>query len=169
MKEIWESVKGYEGLYEISDLGRVKRIYKNGKTRILKPSCNKQGYVQLALSKNNKLKTFKIHRLVAIAFIKNSSNKREVNHIDGNKKNNSLNNLEWVTSKENIEHAIKTGLRNKTNAKKINQYDLNNNFLATWSSLKEAQISCNVSHIVDCCKGKRKTAGGFRWGYVNDR
>lgn len=169
MQEKWKKIKDYEGLYEISNLGRIKRIYKNGKTRILKPSFNEWGYFQINLSKNNKTKNFKIHRLVACAFLDNKNNNLQVNHIDGNKQNNKINNLEFCSAKENIQHAIKIGLRNKTNTKKVNQYDLHNNLITTWSSLKKAQINCNISHIVDCCKGKRKTAGDYKWSYANDR
>ena len=120
MDEIWKPIEGYEDLYQVSSYGRVKsndrtEICKNGLVRfregkILKPHQNYNGYLWVSLCKNDKRKKNKIHRLVAQAFIPNINNKPQVNHIDGNKHNNNLKNLEWVTSKENMEHAIKKGL-----------------------------------------------------------
>ena len=117
MDEIWKPIEGYEDLYQVSSYGRVKsndrtEICKNGLVRfregkILKPHQNYNGYLWVSLCKNDKRKKNKIHRLVAQAFIPNINNKPQVNHIDGNKHNNNLKNLEWVTSKENMEHAIK--------------------------------------------------------------
>lgn len=119
MREIWKDIKGYEGLYQVSNLGRVKSLNhyaSNGKVnilykgRILKQWFDgKKNYLQVQLSKDNKDKKFLVHRLVAEAFIPNRENKREVNHVNGIKTNNRVNNLEWVTSKENKEHAIKNG------------------------------------------------------------
>ena len=107
MKEIWKDIEGYEGLYRISNLGcvySVKRdIYMSQRT-------DRRGYMIVNLCKHNEKKTFRIHRLVANAFLLNTHNKPEINHIDGNKKNNCIDYLEWVTAKENTQHAIKTGL-----------------------------------------------------------
>ena len=120
LDEIWKPIEGYENLYQVSSYGRVKsndrtEICKNGLVRfregkILKPHQNYNGYLWVSLCKNDKRKKKKIHRLVAKAFIPNTNNKPQVNHIDGNKHNNNLKNLEWVTSKENMEHAVKKGL-----------------------------------------------------------
>lgn len=119
MIEVWEDIEGFEN-YQISNLGRVKSKerytkIKNGvmslrKEKILKLSHNKKGYAQTVLYKNKKPITVKIHRLVAQAFIPNPENKPQVNHKDGNKDNNFVNNLEWLTDKENKQHAIKNGL-----------------------------------------------------------
>ena len=105
--EIWKSIFGYEGLYEVSNYGNVKSLISNGK--ILKPSKDKAGYLILTLCKDKNHKTKLVHRLVAIAFLHNPENKPEVNHKgdDGNKQNNHVYNLEWSTSLENMRHAIK--------------------------------------------------------------
>lgn len=118
-REIWKDIKGYEKLYQISNLGRVRslnHIASKGvkdimyKGKILKPFLDgKKNYLQVCLSKNNQKKKFLIHRLVAETFIDNFEHKREVNHKDGNKQNNCVDNLEWVTSKENKKHAWENG------------------------------------------------------------
>lgn len=116
MEEIWKDIKGYEGLYQVSNLGRVKRIkFINN---IVEKPCNKilfnkndnLGYVQVTLCKNNTRHYKRMHRLVAEAFIPNPLNYPCVNHIDGNKQNNSINNLEWCTHSYNTRHAMRTGL-----------------------------------------------------------
>lgn len=96
MKEIWKDIEGYEGVYHVSNLGRVKRVATN---RVLQPYRNKVGYLLVYLCKNGKRKTHRIHRLVAQSFIPNQENKPEVNHLDENKSNNMVSNLEWSTRK----------------------------------------------------------------------
>lgn len=110
--ETWKEIEGYENHYFVSNLGNVKtnNHYGSGRTAILKPAKDFKGYLRVALQKDLKLKTFKVHRLVASAFIKNEFNKPQVNHKDGNKNNNSVENLEWCTNKENAHHAIANGL-----------------------------------------------------------
>lgn len=110
MEEIWKPVKGFEGIYEVSNIGRVHHISTQ---RIKKASVTKNGYNYVALWKNNKHKHMLLHRLIAIAFIPNPLKKSQVNHKDGNKLNNALENLEWVTHQENGVHAYKTGLTRK--------------------------------------------------------
>ena len=117
MQEVWKDIKGYEGLYQVSNLGRARsldRYVRNGTSnknikrgKILKPCATRDGYLQLNLIKNKKKKVSTVHRLVAKAFIVNFENKPCVNHIDGNKQNNNVENLEWVTYSENTIHAIK--------------------------------------------------------------
>lgn len=113
--EIWKWVKGYEGLYQISNYGRAKTFPRKGtgnKIKILKPRL-KEGYLQFSFSKDDQQKLFAVHRLVAEAFIPNPENKVQVNHKFGNKFDNYYENLEWITSLENQKHAYNTGLRKK--------------------------------------------------------
>lgn len=108
--EIWLDVVGYEGFYQVSNLGRVKSFYR-GKVHLLKYQLDSQGYVIVTLSKGGKQKGCKVHVLVAQAFIPNPENKPFVNHIDGNKSNPHVSNLEWVTQSENMKHAFRIGLK----------------------------------------------------------
>ena len=114
MAEEWKSIKNWEDLYEVSNLGNIKNIKTN---KLLKGDINNYGYHRVCLYHNNKKKRYFRHRLVAEHFIHNDDieNKKFVNHIDGDKSNNTVNNLEWVTQSENEKHAFKTGLKNKTN------------------------------------------------------
>lgn len=107
MKELWKDVEGYEGLYMISNLGRVKSLHGSG--RILKQSGTI--YLHVSFNKNGVQKGFLVHRLVGLAFIPNPDGKPEINHKDGDKHNNSVDNLEWVTPQENQLHSIRTGLK----------------------------------------------------------
>ena len=118
--ENWKDVPGYEGLYQISNLGNVKSLYSN---KILKPSIDKYGYTRFSATKDKIQKTLIIHRLVAKLFIPNPNNLPQVNHKDGNKKNNCKNNLEWCTDSDNKKHAYKTGLMTPGNqySKRIKQ------------------------------------------------
>ena len=125
MKEVWKDINGYEGCYQVSNLGRIKsldRMTNNQygeyfmKGRILKNSIIKEkGYCRVSLNNGNGKISKRVHRLVAEAFIPNPENKPEVNHKDGNKLNNCVSNLEWCTNKENIEHSIRTGLKKHCN------------------------------------------------------
>lgn len=115
--EQWRPIKGFEGLYEVSNKGRVRSFYTR-EAKVLKPSINKDGYLKAGLSKDGKMYLKSIHRLVASAFIPNIGDKPQVNHIDGDKTNNTVDNLEWVTCKENIQHAWNTGLSRMTKERK---------------------------------------------------
>lgn len=176
--EIWIVINDYP-LYSISNLGNVK----NNKTNLkLKIDHNKDGYCQVKLY-NAKPKTKTIHRIVALHFIENPENKQEVNHKDGNKENNCVNNLEWVTKKENKIHAdttglwvlsenhkqaLQKGLREKR-SKIVCKYDLQMNLIETYSCTREAALLNNAkqANIVNCCNGKKgyKTVKGFIYGY----
>ena len=160
--ESWKKVKGYQGLYEVSDRGRVrslKRSTTSGKT--LRP-CVSGGYGVVDLSKNGNSRTYLVHRLVASNFLGFPKGK-QVNHKDGVKSNNNLSNLEWVSVKENNEHAVKNGLKHKVS---IIQF-ADGNKMREWSSIVFAARALNIwdSSIVKACSGVRKTAGGFSWEY----
>ena len=186
-KEVFRDVLGYEGLYQVSNYGRVKSLERKNifycglrkeylerptKEKILNYNKSNRGYLQVCLTKDGKSKTYTVHRLVAKAFLPNLKNKKQVNHIDGNKENNNIDNLEWATSSENNKHAFITGLNKPHNMRKINQYDLQGNFIKQWNSiidfLKENNLNLKNSNITTCCKGKRKNAYGFIWKYADE-
>lgn len=180
MKEIWKDIKGYEGLYQISNLGNVKSldrnyIRKNGrnhhtKETIRAQSKNLKGYSFVRLSKNNNSKIKYIHRLVAEHFIPNPQMLPQVNHKDENKDNNCVGNLEWCTNVYNCNYGTHNERLRQSLSKRLNQYDLENNFIRTWFNSGEASNALKIDrgHIVDCCNGKRKTSGGFIWKYKKD-
>ena len=169
--EIWKDIKGYEGKYEISNFGRVKSHLKIGTPTYYKtPILSTPGYYTVCLSKDGKVSySVGIHRLVAEAFVENTDKtKTEVNHKDGNKLNNYYENLEWVTRKENNEHAIKSGLRKYV--KSIEQYTLDDELVNIFTSSAEAgnflgKGKRTNTHILNCCKGKISTAYGYKWRY----
>ena len=152
MFEVFKDIKDYEGLYQVSNLGRVKSL-QMGKERILKPSFDRYGYFHVTLCKNKKRKGFTVHRLVAQTFIQNPLNLPQINHIDGNKTNNNITNLEWCDLSYNIKHAYKNNLwkpiKFQKTAKPVNVYDLNHNLLAKHLTTKDAAkfIGCSVSSI----------------------
>lgn len=177
--------KGWEDLYQISNYGYIiakdKYVhYKNGrksfyKGKILKPR-NSHGYLNLNLHRNNEIKTIKIHQEVAKHFIPKVEGKTFINHIDGNSLNNRADNLEWCTQKENIQHALRTGLvKNESKKKKVIQIDKNTNeIIAEYESVNEAirQNGWNINnkhgiHRVCNRVGNRETAYGYKWRYVN--
>ena len=160
--EIWHDIEGYEGLYQISNKGRVKSLYK-GSERILKPLDNGREYLRAHLTKENTSKHIRIHRLVAQAFIPNPHNLPEINHKDENKKNNCVENLEWCDRRYNVNY----GTRNERVSRKIFQYSKSGEFIREWKSAEEVKrvLGIDNSHIIACCKGKLKSAGGFVWRY----
>lgn len=177
MQEIWKNIKDYEGLYQVSNFGKVKRlqhkrcdrnqIMKERLVKVIKPSNN--WYPYLSLCKNGKTKNVYLHRLIAIAFIPNPNNYPCINHKDGNKQNNKIDNLEWCSFSHNNKEAHKLKL-NKGNAKNVIQLDKNQKFIKEWFSTREAEKELNIANgkVSWCCIGKRKTAGGFIWKYKED-
>lgn len=136
------------------------------KELILASGKDKRGYLYVILSKNNIRKIFKLHRLVATLFIPNPNNCPEVNHKDGDKSNNCVENLEWTTHSENIKHACQNGLRRHRN---VNQYDLQDNFIKTWESITEVSNALNINYvsILNCCKGKSQKSHNYIWKYAD--
>ena len=125
------------------------------------------GYYRIGLNKDKKQKRFFVHKLVAETFISNPNNFSIINHIDGNKLNNNVNNLEYCTQSHNIKEAYRLKLM-KPRKLKVNQYDLSGNFIKMWNSIKDVEVFYNNRHISDCCKGKRKTACGYIWRYAEN-
>ena len=162
MDEIWRDIKGYEGLYQVSNKGRVKSL-KYGKERILRPRDNGDGYLNVVLYKNTASQSRCIHRLVAEVFIPNTQNKPQINHKDECKTNNTVENLEWATAKENSNY----GTRNERVSRKILQYSKSGEFIKEWQGALEVERELNINHsnIAACCKCKRNFAGGFIWRY----
>ena len=155
-----KDVKDYEGLYAIDENGNVWS-YKSRK--YLKPTLAR-GYLKITLYKDGKRKDFYIHRLVAEAFIPNPDNKPQVNHLDENKLNNSVSNLEWATAKENSNYGTRTERSNKKRSKPVYCMELDRVFDGINQAARE--LGLNNRHICDCCKGRYKTTGGYHWQYT---
>ena len=170
MQEEWRDIEGYQN-YMISNMGRVKSLnYKHtGIEKILKPSVDKRGYLVICLYKNSvKKRNFKIHRLVAKAFIPNPNNLPQVNHKDENKQNNCLKNLEWCDQKYNNNFGTrKERVAEKTSKPVLKIDPISNEIVAEFPSINEVQRQLGFyhSHISNCCKGKLKSAYSFKWQY----
>ena len=163
----WKAIAGYEGLYEVSDLGRVKSL-KYGKERILKPRKHTNGYLHVCLYKDGKVEQPKIHRLVADAFIPNPNNLETVNHKDEVKTNNTVTNLEWMSIKDNNNYGTRNKRVGEALSKQVKMFDKKTGeLLAIFSSIHEAWRVTGIhkSNISKCCLGKQKSAGGYIWKY----
>lgn len=176
MKEVWKDIKGYEGLYQVSNLGNVRSLNYNRQKIIkqLRPCKNIRGYWAVSLLKNNKRKTKMVHRLVAESFIENTKNNILVNHKDGNKNNNCAANLEWCTPQYNINEAFRMGLNKAKKgqehhlSRKVKQYDLDGNFIKKWNCFRDIEREQGFKHsnISACCNGKYDKMYGYRWEYA---
>lgn len=183
MTEIWKDIEGYEGLYQVSNCGRVKRLagivkgnWKQGERRqeerALKPLNSHLEYKSVSLSKDGKMTHYLIHRLVAQAFIPNPENLPQVNHKDENKVNNNVENLEWCTSEYNNnygshnERSSQAKINGKA-SKAVLQYSLDGTLVKEWPSVNEIQrqTGWDDSFISKCCRGRYKTAYGYKWSY----
>ena len=162
--EIWKDIKDYEGLYQISNYGRVKSLITNKILKQTKFSC---GNYVVELCKNKTHSKKLVHRLVAETFIPNPENKPQVNHIDEDKTNNRVENLEWNTAKENTNHGTCIERRRKKKSKPVLQYSKNGEFIQRWESAFEVykQLGWSNSNIDACCLGKRKSANNYIWKY----
>jgi hypothetical protein len=178
--EIWKDVVGYEGLYLVSDLGNMKSLPRGfTKGKILKPMLQR-GYANICLCKNGIIKRVRIHRIQAIAFIPNPENKPYINHKNGVRNDNRIENIEWCTNSENQKHSFDVlgrkpayGMLGKTgslckNSKPVNQYDIDGNFIKTWPAQSEAarELGLYQTNIWHACKGHYKSCGGFKWAYA---
>lgn len=180
--EIWKPINGYDGMYEISNLGNVKslaraytRVYKKQnkinevcmKEKLLTPFIGKRGYVTVDLSKDKQRTHKYIHQLIAVAFIPNPNNYTVINHKDGRKLNNSIDNLEWCTDKMNKQHASDMGL---LKMKPVNQYSLDGEFIKRWKSCADIHkvMGFVFQNISKCCYGERQTAHGYKWKFAEN-
>lgn len=167
-KEVWKDIKGYEGRYQVSNLGRVKslpideKFCKRPEEIILTPFLCGSGYYEVTLYYQKRRKPKLIHRLVAETFIPNPDDKKEVNHKDGNKLNNDASNLEWVTPSENQQHSRKV-LKSQSHKCKVICVETGESF----DSIKDASDKYGLKSplIWKCCNGKQNTTGGYHWRY----
>ena len=189
--EQWKSIDGYVGIYEVSNLGRVRgvdRVYmrKNGspyrkKGVVIKPSVSNSGYLFVALRNNNTRRNFYVHRLVASAFISNPNNEKEIDHINGVKTDNRAENLRWCSRSGNLTNPLCVARRSGENSflfgktgatsfrsRAIDQYSIDGNFIRRWDSLAQAYEECKYDRglLINTCKGRRKEAYGYIWKYA---
>lgn len=173
MQEIWKDVEEFNGVYKISNLGRLKSISRTVKhpkgscvlkEKFLSQVINKKGYIEFQITYNGKHYSRKAHRLVADAFISNPLSLPQVNHINGDKTDNRVENLEWCNNSKNQRHAVRIGLR-KTMT--VLQFDLSGNLINEWKSASDAErvLGIRHNHILEACNGKRKTHKGFIWKF----
>ena len=181
-EEIWKDIKGYEGIYQVSNLGRVRsldRVTERGwkkKGILLKPRLKRDGYVDVHLSFKGKDQSLKIHRLVAEAFMPIPEELKkwygtqylQINHKDENKQNNCVDNLEWCTAQYNSMWGTKRERQKEKIKKSVMQYDMDGTFIKKWDSIKDATYSIvghNSGRIIDCLKGRSTSAYGYKWKY----
>lgn len=185
-REIWKDIKGYEGLYQVSNLGRIKSLEstvfsgnrfnkkktkRNKKEKILKLRFDKDGYYRIGLCKNNKKIYYFVHRLVAQTFISNPNNLPVVNHKNENKKDNRVENLEWCTIKYNNNYGNRI-LKLKTKGKRVIQKTLDDIKINEYINARQASEFTNTcrTSIINCCNKKVHfiTAGGYKWEYAKE-
>ena len=173
MREEYRPVVGYEGLYEVSNMGNVKSLNYNGtgKERILKAGKTDRGYLKVSLYQDGKIKQCYVHRLVAEAFIPNPNNLPIINHIDENKENNCMDNLEWCSVLYNNTYNGRANKVGKKVGKKLSKpvlaIDKRTGLILEFVSSREAERETGIDHssITKCCNGKMNSCGGFYWMY----
>jgi len=178
--EEWRDIAGFEGFYQVSNMGRIrsldrefldrfgkKRKYKG---RLMTPTDAGKGYKNVQLSKAGKHCTPRVCRLVAAAFLENKNNYPQVNHKDENKQNDRADNLEWCTPEYNNAYGTRAQRSGEKRRKPVNQYDLNGNLIKRWGSIREASkiLKIDNSHITRCCRKRLKKTGGFMWQYAEN-
>lgn len=167
MEEFWKDIEGFEGLYQVSNLGRVRSLRKN---IILKSRITRKGYEGVILYTNNIPKGYYIHRLVATAFIPNPDNLPQVNHKDENKTNNCVDNLEWCTPKYNVNYGTGNKKRARSQSKKVLQFKTDGTFIKEWKSTMDVERNLGFAHtnISACCRNIIKTVYKYIWKYKNE-
>lgn len=189
MEEIWKAIEGFEGLYEVSNIGNVRTLnYKRTKNVSNLKQKTQDNRKRVILCKNGVPKTYLVHRLVANAFIPNPEKKPCIDHIDGNPSNNNVENLRWCTQQENcsfplaIKHKCEAMKGNNlgkhhseetkkkigyAKSKQVYQYTLDNVLVNIWCSAKEASVKLKLSQsaITNCCRGESSTSNGYIWKY----
>ena len=184
ISELWKDIgvyKGvdYTGMYMISSKGRIKSldrtvIDKMGRKRFFKGyEClihlDTDGYRTVPLSKDSHSYTAKVHRLVAEYFLLNPRMCSDVNHIDENKANNDINNLEWVTHKENCNKGTRNERAGKKHRKPVVQLDLNGNIIKVWNcQIETKKAGFSITCVNNCARGNQETHKGFKWMYLDD-
>lgn len=192
MEEIWKDIDGYEGLYQVSNLGNVRSLNwaNRGYSKNLYLKKQNRGYLHVELAKDGIRKSITVHRLVAVAFLENPNNYPFINHIDENKHNNCVENLEWCTPRYNAQYSINLhkndivqpgSKRPHIGGKRVGdygaykhkkavlQYQKGGNLIREWEtpSLLERETGWRASSIIECCKGRRKTAYGYIWQFAS--
>ena len=173
-EEVWRDVKGYEGLYQVSNMGLVKSLGRKDrfgrviKERILEPAVTHNGYLRVGLHVDGKRKMLRVHRLVCEAFHENPDNKSEVNHVNEDKTDNRACNLEWSTRTENCNHGSRNERVAKALSKPIGQFSLDGKLIKVWQSACEArrQTGFDQGYVGAVARGKFKQAYGFIWKYI---
>lgn len=179
MEEIWKDIEGFEGLYQVSNLGRVKSlervtIRKDGRKlpcreKILKANPKSDGYCQVQLWKDGKVVYRRVHVLVAEHFIGERPKKHDINHIDENKSNNAVFNLEYVSRKENINHATHNIRSAKSKGKKVLGISLNGKHaMVFWSAKEAGRHGFDQSAVSSCCRGEYKQYKGYTWSWLDE-
>ena len=169
MEEIWKDIPEYLGIYQVSNYGLIRKIGRCKKPKFMTPKPNQKGYLRVCFSIGGKKRYYRVHRLVAQAFIPNPDNKPQINHKDGNKLNNNVSNLEWVTNQENCEHAQRNGLTNHRerpvvlikNGKIIKRFD------SIRDAARQTNIGCqNIYYQLTNCKHKQKKTKDIAWAFI---
>lgn len=169
--ETWKDITGYEGKYQVSNFGRVRSLPIKSRTKyfsgeILVQIPDRAGYMTVNLSR----KPYKVHRLVASAFIENTNNYPCVNHKDENKANNEVENLEWCSYKYNSNYGTRNKRISENAGRKIIQYDLTGKEVKRWTSIAKAARHFGVKRttICGCCSGRQHTSCGYVWRYADE-
>ena len=181
MSEIWKDVIGLEGIFQVSNMGRIRSLDKYAnvcgggkrlvKGRILKPTKLQNGYYEAQFHHKGERIIYLLHRLVAIHFIDNPLNLPEVNHKDENPQNNNVENLEWCTSKYNANYGTRN-IRMMENREFVSviQLDINGNMIKQWNKMTDAckETGADISSMIRVCKGKQDTCVGYKWKYADE-